>query len=158
MSLEILSPSAGEVWLMSVLLLIGCGFILFGKGVEFIFVGMIVLGGIVSIAYTNHSAYQQERFALQRFHEGRALICGMWRGENVRVDPKTGWNLEEGVGFVKGDMIVNDVGVCRVIGEHTPEPSSVPYAFTYAAMVGVMLGLRALYRVNRKGDHESDSQ
>lgn len=158
MCVGVLASSTGEAWLMSVLLLIGCGFILFGKGVEFIFVGMIVLGGIVSIAYTNHSAYLQERFTLQRFHEGRALICGMWRGENVRVDPKTGWNLEEGVGFVKGDVIVNDVGVCRVIGEHTPEPSSVPYAFAYAAMVGVMLGLLALYRVNRKADHESDSQ
>ncbi|MDD5716806.1 MAG: hypothetical protein PHW64_03305 [Sulfuricurvum sp.] len=158
MRLEMLASSVGETWLMGVLLLLGAAFLLFGKKGEFIVVGMVVIGGIVSIAYTNHSAYLQERYTMQRFHEGRALICGLWRGENVRVDPKSGWSKEEGVGFVKGDMIVNDIGVCRIIGEKTPEPSGILYWMVLVGILVILLTLRGVTLGVKEEDHDTRAE
>jgi hypothetical protein len=158
MNLEMLASSIGEVWLIGVLFLIGVGFILFGKGLEMIFVGIVVLGGITVIAYSNHSNYLDERFALQRFNEGKALSCGMWRGEGVRVDPASGWVRDEGIGFVKRDAIVNDIGVCRVIGEKTPEPSSVPYWMVFVSTLAILLTLRAVTLGVKEEDHDARAE
>jgi hypothetical protein len=144
MSLEMLVTSTGEVWLLSVLLLIGAGFILFGRGAEFVFVGMVVIVGVFTIAYSNHTHYLGERYLMEQFHEGRALSCGMWKGEGTRVDRLSGWRYEEGTGFVKGDVIINDPGVCRVIGRVFPEPSSVPYWMVLVTVMGVLMILRAV--------------
>jgi hypothetical protein len=59
---EMLVTGTGEVWLLSVLLLIGAGFILYGRGAEFVFVGIVVIVGVFTIAYTNHTRYLGERF------------------------------------------------------------------------------------------------
>jgi hypothetical protein len=158
MHLEMLASSIGEAWLIGVLFLIGVGFLLFGKGLEMIFVGIVVLGGITVIAYSNHSNYLDERFALQRFNEGRALSCGMWRGEGVRVDLSQGWVKEKGVGFVKGDLIVNDIGVCRVIGEKTPEPSSVPYWMAFVSTLAILLTLREVTLGAQEEDHDARAE
>ncbi|MDD4855418.1 MAG: hypothetical protein PHQ22_10080 [Sulfuricurvum sp.] len=158
MHLEMLASSTGEVWLIGVLFLIGVSFLLFGKGLEMIFVGIVVLGGITAIAYSNHSNYLDERFTLQRFNEGRALSCGMWRGEGVRVDLSQGWVKEKGVGFVKGDVIVNDIGVCRVIGEKTPEPSSVPYWMAFVSTLAILLTLRAVTLGVEEEDHDTRAE
>jgi hypothetical protein len=139
---EMLVTSTADVCLMSALLLIGVGFILFGKEVEFVFIGMVVIGGVTSITYTNHSQYLQERATLNAFLEGRALECGIFRGESIRVDITKGWVREEGVGFVKGDAIINDIGVCSVIGEPSKEPSSVPYWMVFVSAMAILLALR----------------
>lgn len=81
---------------------------------------------------------------MEQFHEGRALSCGLWRGESVRVDRLSGWKYEEGTGFVKGDVIINDPGVCRVIEKPFPEPSSVPYWMVLVTVMGVLMILRAV--------------
>lgn len=141
---EMLVTSTGEVWLLSVLLLIGAGFILYGRGVEFVFVGMVVIVGVFTIAYSNHTHYLSECYLMEQFHEGRALSCGMWKGESARVDRLSGWRYEEGTGFVKGDVIINDPGVCRVIGRVFPEPSSVPYWMVLVTVMGVLMILRAV--------------
>ncbi|MDD3594910.1 hypothetical protein [Sulfuricurvum sp.] len=141
---EMLVTSTGEVWLLSVLLLIGAGFILYGRGAEFVFVGMVVIVGVFTIAYSNHTRYLGERYLMEQFHEGRALSCGMWKGESARVDRLSGWKYEEGTGFVKGDVIINDPGVCRVIGRVFPEPSSVPYWMVLVTVVGVLMILRVV--------------
>jgi hypothetical protein len=141
---EMLVTSTGEVWLLSVLLLIGAGFILYGRGAEFVFVGMVVIVGVFIIAYSNHTRYLGERYLMEKFHEGRALSCGMWKGESARVDRLSGWKYEEGTGFVKGDVIINDPGVCRVIGRVFPEPSSVPYWMVLVTAMGVLMILRAV--------------
>ena len=141
---EMLVTGTGEVWLLSVLLLIGAGFILYGRGAEFGFVGMVVIVGVFTIAYTNHTHYLGERFLMEQFHEGRALSCGLWRGESVRVDCLSGWRYEEGTGFVKGDVIINDPGVCRVIEKSFPEPSSVPYWMGLVTLIGVLMTLRGV--------------
>ena len=141
---EMLVTSTGEVWLLSILLLIGAGFILYGRGAEFVFVGIVVIVGVFTIAYTNHTRYLGERFLMEQFHEGRALSCGLWRGESVRVDRLSGWRYEEGTGFVKGDVIINDPGVCRVIDRTLPDPSSVPYWMVLVTVMGVLMILRAV--------------
>lgn len=158
MNIEMISSGTGEVWLIAALFLIGVGFFLFGKGWEMVFVGMVVLGGITNIAYSNYSNTLDERFALQRFNEGKALSCGIWRGEGVRVDPSQGWVRAKGVGFVKGDLIVNDIGVCRVIGEKTPEPSSVPYWMVFISTLAVLLILRTVIREYRQKSDPVKSQ
>ncbi len=139
-----LVTSTGEVWLLSVLLLIGAGFVLYGRGAEFVFAGIVVIVGVFTIAYTNHTRYLGERFLMEQFHEGRALSCGLWRGESVRVDRLSGWRYEEGTGFVKGDVIINDPGVCRVIEKPFPEPSSVPYWMGLVTLIGVLMTLRGV--------------
>ena len=158
MHLEMLATRTGEVWLLSVLLLIGAGFILFGRGIEFAFMGMGVIGGVVSIVYTNQAQYVQENFTLQCFNEGRALSCGMWRGEGIRVDFSQGWVKEKGVGFVKGDVIVNDIGVCRVIGEKTPEPSSIPYWMAFISTLAILLTLREVTLGAQEEDHDARAE
>jgi len=150
-----------EVWTMFFFLLIGGGFILFSKKGEMVFAGLIALGGITSIAFSNHSQYLEEQFTLKRFNEGSSLVCGLWRGESVRVNLSNGWKKEEGVGFIKGDMIINDISVCNVIGEQAPEPSSVPYWMALVSVIGVLLMLRAaimgkLERVAKEEDHDAD--
>jgi len=141
---EMLVTSTGEVWLLSVLLLIGVGFLLYGRVAEFVFVGMVVIVGVFTITYSNHAHYLGERFLMEQFHEGRALSCGLWRGESARVDRLSGWRYEEGTGFVKGDVIINDPGVCRVIEKPFPEPSSVPYWMVLVTLIGVLMTLRAV--------------
>jgi hypothetical protein len=139
-----LFTSTGEVWLLSVLLLIGAGLLLYGRGAEFVFVGMVVMWGVFTIAYSNHTQFIRERFLMEQFHEGRALSCGLWRGESARVDRLNGWRYEEGTGFVKGDVIINDPGVCRVIEKPFPEPSSVPYWMILLTLMGVLMTLRGV--------------
>jgi hypothetical protein len=141
---EMLVTSTGEVWLLSVLLLIGAGFILYGRAAEFVFVGMVMIGGVCIIVYSNHTHFVGKRFLMEQFHAGRALSCGLWRGESVRVDRLSGWKYEEGTGFVKGDVIINDPGVCRVIEKPFPEPSSVPYWMVLVTVMGVLMILRAV--------------
>jgi hypothetical protein len=158
MNIEMISSSTGEVWLLGVLFLIGVGFILFGKGLEMVFVGMVVLGGITNIAYSNYSNTLDERYVLQRFNEGKALSCGIYRGEGVRVDPLQGWVREKGVGFVKEDLIVNDIGVCRVIGEKAPEPSSVPYWMVFISTLAILLTLRAVTLGVKEEDHDTRAE
>ena len=144
MRIEMLFSSTGEVLLLSVLLLIGALFILYGRGLEYVFVGMIIIGGVVSIGYENQSRYIQERFTLNSFDKGLALSCGLWRGESARVDRNSGWRYEEGTGFVKGDVIINDPGICRVIDKPFPEPSSVPYWIVLTTLMGILMILRSV--------------
>lgn len=159
MNLEMIVASSGEMWVMVFLLLIGGGFLLFGKTAELIFAGVVALAGITLVAYGNHSNYMEKQFTLKRFNEGKALVCGLWRGENVRVDFTKGWIREEEIGFVKGDIIINDIGVCSVIGESSPEASSIPYWMIFVSMVGVLSMLRFAIMTNReqvieKEDHD----
>lgn len=149
-----LFTGTGEVWLISTLLLIGAGFILFGRGAEYVFIGIVVIGGIVSLVYTNHTHYIGEQFLMEQFHEGRALECGMWIGESARVDPLKGWSYEEEVGFIKGDVIINDVRVCSVIGRAFPEPSTVPYWMFFVSLMGILMILRAVTMSSREEEHD----
>lgn len=156
MTSEMLFASSVEVWVLSILLLIGAGFILFVRGAEYVFVGMVVIGGVFSVANANHSHYIGERFLMEQFHKGRALECGMWRGESTKVDPLKGWSYEEEVGFVKGDVIINDPGVCSVIGRPFPEPSSVPYWFAFVSVMGILIILRAV--IMGSGEEQQEIQ
>lgn len=142
MKLEMLATNSFEMWTMVFFLLIGIGSLLFSHKGEMIFAGVLALGGITLIAYNNHSHYIAERYLMKQFHEGKAVVCGMWRGESIKVDPSNGWKYEEGVGFVKADVIINDAGVCSVIGKAFPEPSSVPYWMMFVSMTGILLILR----------------
>lgn len=158
MHLEMLVTSTGEAWLLSVLLLFGIGFILFGRGAKFVFAGMIMIGGVFTIAYTNHTHFLGERFLMEQFHEGQALSCGLWRGESARVDRFSGWGYEEGTGFVKGDVIINDPGVCRVIDRTFPEPSSVPYWMIFVTVMGVLMTLRSVRVGVEEEDHDARAE
>lgn len=142
MKLEMLATNSFEMWTMVFFLLIGIGSLLFSHKGEMIFAGVVALGGITVIAYNNHSHYIAERYLMKQFHEGNAFVCGMWRGESIKVDPSNGWKYEERVGFIKADVIINDAGVCSVIGKSFPKPSSVPYWMTFVGMTGILLILR----------------
>lgn len=150
MNLEMIVASSGEMWVMVFFLLIGGGFLLFGNKAELIFAGIVALAGVISIAYANHSHYLEKQFTLKRFHEGKALVCGLGLGERVRVDSAKGWVLEEEIGLVKGDVIISSIEVCRVIGESSPEPSSIPYWMMFVSMVGVLSMLRFSIMTNRE--------
>lgn len=142
MKLEVFASNSFELWTLVFFLMIGVGFILFSKKGELVFAGVISLAGVTGIAYTNHIQYLGDRFLMEQFHEGSALACGMWRGEGARVDPSNGWSYEEGVGFVKGDVIINDPGVCSVIGKPFPEPPAAPYWIVLVSVLGMLTLLR----------------
>lgn len=154
MNSGMLFTGTGEAWMLSILFLIGAGFILFGKGAEYVFIGMVVMGGVNTLVYTNHTHYVGERFLMEQFHEGRALECGMWIGESTRVDSSKGWSYEEEVGFVKGDVIINDPGVCSVIGRAFPEPSTVPYWMFFVSAMGMLMILRSVIMGSGEGEHD----
>lgn len=160
MHLEMIAASSGEMWVMVFFILIGGGFLLFGRKAELIFAGSVALAGVISIAFANHSHYLEKQFTLKRFHEGKALVCGLGLGERVRVDPTRGWAFEEEIGLVKGDVIISSIGVCKVIGESSPEPSSIPYWMVFVSMIGVLSMLRFSIMTNReqvvveKEDHD----
>lgn len=150
MHLEMIAASSGEIWIMVFFLFIGGGFLLFGKKAELIFAGIVALSGVISIAYANYSHYLEKQFTLKRFHEGKALVCGLGLGERVRVDSAKGWVLEEEIGLVKGDVIISSIGVCRVIGESSPEPSTIPYWMVFVSMIGVLSMIRFAIMSNRE--------
>jgi hypothetical protein len=156
MTLQMIASNSFELWTMVFFLVIGISFLLFSHKAELLFAGVVALGGVVMIAYNNHSHYLSERFVLQQFHEGSALACGMWRGEGARVDRLKGWQYQEGVGFVKDDIIINDPSVCRVIDKPFPEPSSVPYWMGFVSGMGIIVLLRFATQ-GRVEEKESDT-
>lgn len=159
MKLEMVAANSLHLWTMVFFLMIGVGFILFSKKGELVFAGVISLAGVTGIAYTNHIQYLGDRFLMEQFHEGSALACGMWRGESARVDPSKGWSYEEGVGFVKGDVIINDPGVCSVIDKSFPEPSAAPYWIVMLSVLGMLTLLRfALIRHEEKNPQTDDEK
>ena len=154
---EIAALSTVEIFAMGLFLLIGAGFILFGRGVQFALVGIIVIGGIVAIAYINHTQYFQKRFTLNAFQQGEALECGLFRGESIRVDPAQGWVIEKESRFVKGDVIINDVGVCNVIGNSPANPSPLLYWLAYVTLITLLMILRSVtLGIEEKNDDARD--
>lgn len=160
MKWEMIASNSIEVWIMTFFVVIGVGFLLFARKGELIFAGVIALAGMTVIAYSNHSKYIGKHFLMEQFNAGSALSCGLWRGESARVDPLRGWRFEQGTGFVKGDVIINE-GVCSVIGKPFPEPSTVPYWMAFVSVTGVLLMLRYAIIANpqmvaKEENHDAD--
>jgi hypothetical protein len=133
----------GWEWLPIVLFTF-TGFLMiqFVKDIEMTWLGVIVLTMIMFIAYDTSANNQAKAFVLQRFNEGQAIECGAWRGESTLINPHNGWKYVPHLGFVKGDQIHNDLGVCNVIAQNAPEPSVVPYGFALAFELMIVFGLR----------------
>jgi hypothetical protein len=155
---QMLLTGSVEVWVLSILLLIGVLFILFGKGSEYVFVGMVVIGGVISVTYTYHTHLLGERFLMKQFHEGMVLECGLWRGMSTRVDRLSGWRYEEETGFLKGYVIINDPSVCRVIEKPFPQPSSVLYWIVFVTDMGVLMILRSVTLGIEEEDHDARAE
>lgn len=157
MTPESLGMGSGEMMLLGLLLLMGAGFILFGREGKYPFLGILVIGAAITLGYDTYAQHRQEERTLKAFSEGRVLECGLWRGESIRVDPAKGWVREEGSGFVKGDRIIRDAGVCRVRGETYNGPSFLPYISVLTAVVLILMSLRAViqWRKNEKDDTPS---
>ena len=136
----------GWEWLPLVICTIA-GFIMvsFTKRVDMAVIGTIVLFMTMILAYETHSNNLDKEYVLKRFTQGKALKCGLWRGESLLVDPKSGWKFEENIGFIKGDQIHNDHGMCSVIGEESPRASDIPYVFVLIFELMLAFGLRAVF-------------
>jgi hypothetical protein len=134
--------STSELILLGVLTLIGIVMITFLKDARFPFVGTLLLGLIMVIIYDSSASHQAKAFVLQRFNEGQAIECGLWRGESALINSHNGWKHIPNLGFVKGDQIHNDLGVCNVIAQEAPEPSVVPYGFALLFELMLAFGLR----------------
>ena len=142
MQLDLFVTSTGEMWLLGAMLLFGAGVLLFTNEVKYVIVGIVAIAGVGVITYSNHTNTLEERFTLQQFHEGKALSCGVWRGETILVDPSKGWKYDKRVGFTKGDVIINNPGVCRVIEKASPKPSSLPYWVIFGTLIGILMILK----------------
>lgn len=145
---------SGWEWLPLVICTIA-GFIMvsFTKRGDMAFLGILVLFMTIALAHETHSNNFEKEFVLKRFTEAHALKCGLWRGESILVDPRSGWRFEEHIGFIKGDQIYNDLGTCSVIGEESPTPSIVPYVFILIFELMLGFGLRA---VGQKEEEKND--
>jgi len=133
----------GWEWLPIVLFTFA-GFLMiqFVKDIEMTWLGVIVLTMIMFIAYGTSANNQAKAFVLQHFNEGQSIECGLWRGESALINSHNGWKHVPNLGFVKGDQIHNDLGVCNVIAQKTPEPSVVPYGFALVFELMLAFGLR----------------
>lgn len=134
--------STSELILLGVLTLISIVMISFIKDTRFPFAGTLFLGLIMIIIYDSSASNQAKEFVLQRFNEGQAIECGLWRGESALIDSRNGWKYVPNLGFVKGDQIHNDPGICNVIAQNAPEPSVVPYGFALVFELMLAFGLR----------------
>lgn len=152
MSLEMFASNGFELAILGFFLFFGVMFLLFANKGEFLFAGVVSLCALCVLAYTNHAHYMGERFLMKQFHSGSALSCGMWKGQASLVDPSKGWQYHQDIGFYKGDLIINDPGVCAVIGKPFPEPSGVPYVMVLISIMGVLMMLR--YALVRTGASE----
>ncbi|MDP3265802.1 MAG: hypothetical protein Q8M39_03125 [Sulfuricurvum sp.] len=146
--------STSELVFLGMLTLISIVMITFPKEAKFPFVGALVLGLIMVIAYIDQGKHHDKEFVLKRFHEGQAIECGLWRGESTLVNPASGWKYFSNVGFIKGDQIQNDPGLCNVMGEEAPKPSITPYIFAFIAELLLFFGLRTA--VQKQLDEEED--
>lgn len=150
----------GWEWLPIVMLTVaGIIMMLFKRETEMTFFGIIVLVMTMMLAHETHQNNLDKAFVLKRFNEAHAITCvGGGSGEQTLINPKSGWRWEKNIGFVKGDQIHNDLGVCSVIGEESPTPSFVPYAF--ALMFELMLGfvLRAAMQKQLKEEEEKNNE
>lgn len=153
--------STGELILLGTLTLMSLIMITFPEEAKFPFVGAFVLSMIMVIAYTTHSIHLDKEFVLKRFQESQAIECGLWRGERTLIHSKSGWTYQSNIGFIKEDRIHNDLGWCNVIGEESPEPSTVPYTFALIIELILCFGLRTIVQtqLNEEEDHdESDPE
>lgn len=135
--------STAELALLGSLTLMSIVMITFSKDVKFPFVGAFILGLIMMIVYVDHRDYLNQAFVLKRFQEGHTIECGLWKGERALINPKSGWTYLQGAGFIKGDLVRNDLGQCNVMGEEAHKPSNVPYAFAWIVELMLVFGLRA---------------
>ncbi len=119
-------------------------------------VGLIVMAIVFVLAHDIHASNLDKAFVLKQFHEGQALKCGGWRGESTVVDSHNGWEYTHAVGFIKGDQIRNDPGMCTVIGEEAPQPSIVPYSFAFFTLTFIAFLFR--YAVESKEKKEDQEQ
>lgn len=142
MQLDLFVTSTGEMWLLGAMLLFGAGALLFTNEVKYVIVGIVAIVGVGVITYSNHTNTLEERFTLEQFHKGKALSCGVWRGETILVDPSKGWKYDKRVGFTKGDVIINNPGVCKVIEKASPQPSTLPYWMIFGALIGILMILK----------------
>ncbi len=152
--------STGELILLGTLTLMSIIMITFPEEAKFPLVGAFVLSMIMVIAYSTHSIHLDKEFVLKRFNEGQAIECGLFRGERTLIHSKSGWIYQSNIGFIKEDRIHNDLGWCNVIGEESPEPSTVPYAFALIIELMVCFALRGAVQSalkkedNNEPDHE----
>lgn len=136
----------GWEWLPIVLFTFAGFFMIqFVEDIEMTWLGAFVLAIVMALAYNTSENNQAKAFVLQRFNEGQSIECGLWRGESALINPHNGWKHVPNLGFVKGDQIHNDLGVCNVIAEKAPEPSVVPYGFAYMVLLGVSFLFRRLH-------------
>lgn len=151
------SISTPELVFLGMLTLISIVMITFPKDAQFPFVGAFILGLIMVIAYTDYRSYLEKEFVLKRFQEGHAIECGLWRGESILVNPIAGWQYSPNTGFIKGDQIQNDPGLCNVMDEKAPKPSTVPYVFAYLVELMLCFGLRSAIQTALKEEDKNDN-
>lgn len=148
--------STSELTLLGVLTLMSIVMITFPKDAKFPLVGAFVLGMIMVIAYTNHRDHLDKEFVIKRFQEGQTIECGLWRGERTLISTNRGWKYLQGTGFIKGDFIHSDHGLCNVMNQQAPKPSSVPYLFALVVELMLVFGLRAAVQKQLKEEEGSD--
>lgn len=150
--------STAELVLLGLLTLMSIVMITFPKEIKFPFVGAFILGMIMVIAYTNHRDHLDKEFVVKRFKEGHAIECGLWRGERTLINPKSGWTYLPNTGFIKGDLIHNDPGLCNVMCEEAPKPSTVPYLFALIVELMLVFGLRAAVQKQLNEEDTDDNK
>lgn len=146
-------------WIPIVLFtLAGMILLLFKREEGMSFLGVLILVVTMMLVHDIHQNNLDKAFVLKRFNEVHAITCASgYRGEHTLIDLKSGWRWDDRIGFIKGDQIHNDLGVCKVIGEESPTASIVPYAF--ALLFELILGfiLRgALQKALREEEEEND--
>lgn len=147
-------------WIPIVLFtLAGMILLLFKREGSMTFFGILMLVTTMLLVHETHQDSMDKAFVLKRFNEAHPITCaGGYRGDHTLIDLKEGWRFEEHIGFIKGDHIHNDLGICKVIGEESPGVSIAPYVFTL--LFELLLGfiLRAAMQKELSKEQEKENQ
>lgn len=115
----VLSFNDPSTWLFYFTAMLGMGMVIFANGGN-AFIGIFVLFMNGMILQADLQKESDIRFVYEQFEKAQPVECGLWRGTRVIADPAQGWILEGGW-FVKGDTVLNDPGLCSVVGKGFPE-------------------------------------
>lgn len=139
--------------------LAGMILLLFKREGSMTFFGVLMLVTTMMLVHEKQQDSLDKAFVLKRFNEAHPITCASgYRGDHTLIDLKAGWRWEDNAGFIKGDQIHNDLGVCKVIGEESPGVSITPYVFTllFELILGFILRAAIQKELSKEIEEKQD--
>lgn len=137
-------------WYAMIFLGIAVLMILFARNSLLVVFGVVIIIFIGEIGQNKSDHEIKNAFVMERFKAGDTIECGTLGNGQILVDPKNGWTLYQGGGFIKEDRIISHIDWCEVAGKEPPYRIDWKNWFFYGGLTLVNLLLRYKMRNVRK--------